>query len=333
MDKSVVVKYKDNLLNNLRLRGEYDAAAGLSKKILLVEGATDQKFIEHIKGNDTRCISVTEFMMARSAFSTSRFHDPEPYNSKVVIITILKHIAYFPEYYDFPKGAEKWPLYGLVDNDYDESNDYAQIIKLFFTDTHDLETLMISTDNDLFTRLEHCNITEDEVKAALYIANQMAAFRQAIRNNGNLSPGLINESDGTIAFEEFTDGNRVVLAKLLQHINSKTEKPLSREKLKKTRELIIKDLKKKLDKEGCWKKSIESFIVTSESDFWMEVNGHDILSAICYINPSVREVFNNQGGHRQNRDFEINLSDKYNYECLKKTKLYTKLQTAGLLSE
>ena len=333
MDKSKVIKYKDNLLNNLRLRGEYDAASGLRKKVLLVEGATDQKFIERVKGVDVRCLSVTDFMRARSAFSTSRSPAQEPFNSKVVITTILKHIAFFPEYYDFPKGAEKWPLYGLVDKDFDDSNDYARITKLFFTDTHDIETLMISTDSELLTRLDQCGITADEVKAALYIANQMSAFRQAIKNNGNLSSGLIYSSDGTIAFEEFTDNNMVDLPKLLQYINSKSENPLSKEKLKKTRESIIKDLKKKLDKEGCWKKSLDSFAITADSDFWMDVNGHDVLSAICYKNPNVREVFINRGGYSKNRDFEFALSEAYDYECLKKTKLHTKLQAAGLLKE
>ena len=333
MDKTEITKYKDNLLNNLRLRGEYDAAAGLRKKVLLVEGTTDQKFIEHVKGTDTRCLSVADFMRARSAFSTSRTPAPAPYNSKVVITTILKHIAWFPDYFDFPKGAETWPLYGLVDNDFDDCSEFARVTKLFFTDTHDLETMMIATDSELLTRLKQCSISSDDVKAALYIANQLAAFRQAIKENGNLSPGLINASDGTIAFEEFTDGNMVNLAKLVQYINSKADNPLSREKLKKTREAITKALKKKLNKEGFWKKSLESFAVTTDSDFWMDVNGHDVLSAICYKNPSIREVFINQGGYSQNRDFEFALSEAYDYDCLKKTKLYTKLQEAGLLKE
>jgi len=333
MDKSEVIKYKDNLLNNLRFLGEYDVAVGLRKKVLLVEGATDQKFIGHIKGADTRCLSVADFMRARSAFSTSRSPAPAPYNSKVVITTILKHIAWYPDYFDFPKGAETWPLYGLVDNDFDDSNEYARVTKLFFTDTHDLETLMMATDKDLLTRLKQCSITADEMKAALYIANQMAAFRQTIKDNGNLNPGLINTSDGTIAFEEFTDGNMVDLAKLLQYINGKSENTLSKEKLKRTRESIIKDMKKKLDKEGRWKKSLESFVVNADSDFWMDVNGHDVLSAICYKNPSVREVFINQGGYSQNRDFEFALSETYDYDCLKGTKLYAKLQAAGLLKE
>lgn len=335
MDKSEVTKYKDNLLNRLRFIGEYDVAIGLRKKVLLVEGTTDQKFIEHIKGDNTRCLAVADFMRARSAFSTSRSPSSAPYKSKVVIITILKHIAYFPEYYDFPRGAEKWPLYGLVDNDFDDSNDYARVTKLFFTDTHDLETMMIATDIGLLTRLKECNITVEEVKIALYIANQLAAFRKAIRNRNDeiLKAGLINAADGTIEFKAFTVGDKVDLAKLLEYMSKKLAKPLSKEKLKKTRDAISKDLKKQLDKEGFWKKPLNSFVVNYDSDFWMDINGHDILSAICYIKPRVREVFINQGGYNQNRDFEFALSAAYDYGCLKTTKLYTKLQVAGLLKE
>ena len=333
MDKAEIIKYKDNLLNNLMFLGEYDTASGLRKNVLLVEGFTDQKFIEHIKAVNTRCLAVADFMRARSAFSTSRSPVLVTYNSKVVITTILKHIACFPEYYDFPKGAEKWPLYGLVDSDYDDSNEYARVTKLFFTDTHDLETLMIATDNGLLSRLKECNITEADVKVALYIANQMAAFRQAITDNGTLNAGLIQAADGTIEFESFTEGDKINLAKLLEYISKKSKKPLSREKLKRTREAIVKDLKKQLDKEGFWKKTLESFIVSPDGDYWMELNGHDILSAICYKNPKAREVFSNEGGYRQNRDFELALIEEYDYDCMKKTKLYTKLQTAGLLKE
>lgn len=333
MDKAEITKYKDNLLTNLRFLGEYDEARGLRKKVLLVEGVTDQKFFGHIKSSDTRCVAVADFMRARNAFSTSRTSEISLYNSKTVITTILKHIAFFPEYYDFPKGAEKWPLYGLVDNDFEDSSAYARITKLFFTDTHDLETLMLSTDKELLTRLERCNITVNEVKTALYIANQMAEFRLAIRKHKPLNPALISSPDGTIDFAAFSEGNKIILSRLLDYINSKMDQPLSREKMKRIRDVIVKDMKKKIDKEGCWKKQLEAFVIKEDSEFWMDINGHDILSAICYINPTVREVFANRSGYKQNREFEITLTESYDYSCFNKTKLYAKLQNAGLVKE
>ncbi len=333
MDKAEVVKYKNNLLTNLRLRGEYDAAAGIKKKVLMVEGKTDFTFIEPIKSDDTRCLSVADFMKARNAFSTSKTGKQEKYNSKEVIITILKHIAYYPEYYDFPKGAEKWPLYGLVDNDFDNGNALTRVTKLFYTDTHDLETLIISTDSELFSKLEQCTISADEVKAALYIATQLAAYRQAIIRNGVLNPSNIMNPDGTIDYMIFTEDNYINNAILLDYINKKEEKPLPAKKLKKAHKDIINDLKKLLDKDGRWKKSFDSFEITDDSDFWMDINGHDVLSAICYKNRDAMESFDNESGYKYNRDFELALIGVYNYECFKKTMLYKKLESAGLLKQ
>ena len=333
MDKAIVVKFKDYLLNNLKMHGEYDAAAGLRKKVLMVEGTTDKAFFKRIICNDTRCMAVEELMRSKSAFSTSRTPSAFLYNSKVVIITILKHIAYYPEYYDFPRGAEKWPLYGIVDNDFDGMNELTRVTKLFFTDTHDLETLMLSSDMGLLTRLESCIISPDVVKAALFIANQLAAFRQAIKRNGNLTLAGINDPDGTIDYKSFTEGDIIDLTKLLKHINNHSEKPLSNEKIKRIRDSIAKNMHKQLNNEGFWKKSLDSFVVSQDSDFWMDVNGHDILSAICYKMPILREIFNNSSGHDMNRDFEFALSSAYDYNCLKTTTLYKKLKDANLLKD
>lgn len=333
MDNSEIIRYKDNLLTNLKLHGEYDTANGLQNKVLLVEGATDQAFINQIKTQDMRCISVVEFMKTRSAFSTSSSSIPTRYNSKEVIITILQRISQFPEVFDFPKGAETWPLYGLVDNDFDTASSFTRVFKLFFTDTHDIETLLLSTDCNLLTRLEQCSLNENEVKTAYYISVQLSEFRQAIIRNGTVNHGVIYNTDGTIDFKAFTNGDRINLSSLMTYINCRLQNPLSREKLKRTRDHIAADLKKLLNKDGLWKKSFDSFSVSKSDDFWMGVNGHDILSAICYVNPNIRKVFINEGKYSQNRDFEMALSAKYDYSCLKGTKLYVKLREAELIRE
>lgn len=102
----------------------------------------------------------------------------------------------------------------------------------------------------------------------------------------------------------------------------------------KIQEAIKQDLKELIDKDGYWNKDLENFSYNKDSELWMIVNGHDILSAICYINLSAKRAFNKQGVnrlHKLNRDFELALSAAYNYDCLKMTKLYRKLQDAGLL--
>ena len=328
MDRAEIIKYKDYLLNNLRLSGEYDAALGLKKNVLMVEGKTDEAFVKRIVCPDTRCLPVVELLKARNAFSTS---PPAKVNHKEIITTILQRISMFPEAFDFPKGAEKWPLYDLVDNDFGTEASFSRVSKLFFTDTHDIETMMLSTDPELLTRLRGCSISLEETNRALYLAMQLSAFRQAIADNGTLSQSAISNSDGTIDFSKFSEEDRISLPKLIDHLNSQTDSPLSREKLKRTREKIAASMKKLLDKDGLWKKPFSSYTVEQDDPVWMEINGHDVLSAITYVNETAKEVFSNAAGYAKNRDFEFALSESYDYNQLKKTKLHKKLSDNGLI--
>ena len=78
---------------------------------------------------------------------------------------------------------------------------------------------MLSTDSSLLFRLVQCNIANDEVIAAFYIAKQLSAFRQAISNNGTLNIARINSSNGTIDFEAFIEENKISLVKILTENN------------------------------------------------------------------------------------------------------------------
>ena len=115
------------------------------------------------------------------------------------------------------------------------------------------------------------------------------------------------------------------------HMNNKLKKSLSKERLKKTQDKIVKDMGKQVDDEGLWKNPIDSFAVDADSEVWKVVNGHAVLSAICYLNSKAKEEFGNQKGHGLNRDFEFALSEAYDYICFKNTTLYKNLHTAGLL--
>ena len=117
--------------------------------------------------------------------------------------------------------------------------------------------------------------------------------------------------------------------KMVDHINARIEAPLSREKLKKTKEKLAKNVKRYLDKNGEWKESFEDFSCGEE--YWRRVNGHDLLSAIRYVNKSARECFSNEMRYSQNRDFELALSKAYDYECFKNTELYGKMNDVGLI--
>ena len=63
----------------------------------------------------------------------------------------------------------------------------------------------------------------------------------------------------------------------------------------------------------------------------MDINGHDILSALCYKNPLAQKLFNDKNFHKLNRNFETALIEEYDYDCFKKTFLFLKLREAQFL--
>lgn len=202
---------------------------------------------------------------------------------------------------------------------------------------------MISTDIEMFTRMKQIQLTNDELKTALYIANQMSAYRQAIKQAisqkikqsnkpvQGVDLSIINELDGTVNFGEFVEDKKIILIRLVNYLNTHSNSASSRSGIKITANSIAKLMKKHLNNSGEWKKSIDSFDISDSSDIWMKMNGHDILSAICYVNPLANEIFSSSGSYSLNRSFELALSDAYNYENLKRTKLYSELITAGLI--
>ena len=330
MVNAEINKCKNYLLNNIKLHNDYDAASGLKRPYLMVEGKTDEAFITRVLIPEARCLPVVEFMRAKNAFSTS---PPPKVNYKDVITTILKQISFFPDVFDFPSGAEKWPLYGLVDNDFGTERDFTRVTNLFFTDTHDIETLMLSTDLMILTRLSSCSISEDETKRAVYLATQLAAFRKEIADDDVFNIRSINGPDGTVDFSAFTEGDRINLFRFTEHVNNNTNPPISKEKLKRQQAKIMSRMKKHLDKEGMWKKSYTVFEMPKDDPLWMEINGHDVLSAIKYINETAKKAFSNISGYAFDRTFEFALSKAYNYETFRSTRLYNKLLGKGLILE
>lgn len=88
-------------------------------------------------------------------------------------------------------------------------------------------------------------------------------------------------------------------------------------------------MKKYIDAHGVWKKTIDSFDADAIPDFWSITNGHDILSAVRYVNPKAMICFQSQG-FSQNRSFEIALCKAYDLACFTSTHLYQSLFNASL---
>ena len=278
------------LLANLMVYQDYTATPGLKKRVLLVEGATDKAFIDRISDKKTtRCVTVEEFCKKRN----SLVNEPNrsSLNAKEVIITCVKHLAAYPDIYDFPREAISWPLFGLVDNDFESAQTYSRYSKLFFTDTHDIETEMFSTDLEMLMRIRNCGITKQEITNALFLAYQLSILKQAL-NTMKIDYHNLNSDDGTVPYEKFTTALEIDLAAFLNHICNYS---LASGKKQELLTQLLKKTKKYYGKDGKWKNQIVEFDEKKIDDFWMQVNGHDILSALCYLNENAKNMFHTGG--------------------------------------
>ena len=319
MDIKSVERAVNMLAGTLHMRMDFNSFNTGKQKLLIVEGQTDEKFIKGHLRDDVVC------MVANKAFGTGNGFAPKPtINNKRAIIEVVYGLSVLPAIIKCPKGSEKWSVYGMIDMDFDDEGSHSNTSKLFVTDTHDLETLMILTDGGLFQRIKKCAISTDDTQKALFMAYQMGKIRQLISDEISIEP--ISSGKREVVYSSFfSEDYKVSIGAVISYINQNTEEPLSAAKEKKLVSRLLKDksIKKCLSQEGFWKDNLESFDIQKTDDFWNVVNGHDILSLLRHINDDARRIFKKSSMYSLNREFEMALIEAYNPSNFKKTKIYS----------
>lgn len=318
MNLEAINKSINMLLANISMKYDYASFVEGEKRLLIVEGRTDEKFVEPIIDRDVVCI------VANKAFA-SRGFDEQIANSKNAIMQVVYGLSRIPVLIKCPKEILQCSIYGMVDKDYDEGfEEYLNTSKLFVTDTHDLETLMISTDKDLFSKLEHCSVTDEEVANALHMAYQLGVLKSVLYNyTRELSFKDIHNHYDKV-FSECLINVKSLIGVLNQLNGSILSKGKEQSLLKKV--LSDRDLKKKIDKNGRWKEQFKLPSADDRSGFWDIVNGHDVLSALRFHNKTLSSIFSNQNNYALNRDFELALIEKYDYLMLRDTSLFRSMK-------
>ena len=315
-------EYLNQLKTNVSMKLNYLSFKNSCARILIVEGQTDKAFIEKIRDGSVECL------IANKAFETTDKSKESHFNSKEAIIQVVCGMEKFSMVLKVPQELNAFHIYGMVDLDYDSPQEaYYSASKLFVTDTHDLETLILSTDSEVLHRLEDCILTDEDIKKALTLAYQLALTREIIERE--FVPGLdttwINGGgEKEIDYDCIITDNHIDISKLINYLNDKSNNLLSSAKKKKLCEKVVSDkrLKKKLDKNKEWKDSWEKTEISDCPEIWEMVNGHDILSVLRYISKSAADKYNNKGSYRLNRDFEFDIIGNYDYLALRTTKLY-----------
>ncbi len=322
------------LFDNIHFKLDCNKYINQKRKLLIVEGSTDEKFIDPIKRQTVDCVVASKVFRSNAAFSTTQ---NKSVNCKDAIYKLIVGISDYPSpFITYEKDIDKWDLYGLIDRDNEDLDLSRPISRLLVTDTHDLETLMMSTDDGLLFRLDGCIIPQDDIDKACFLANQLSLSRSLLRgyyDKDSFDSHKLSFGSNNVDFSMIFDADRINLQKLINYVSTNSAKPLLMSKRRKIYESvkISKQGKKLFDADGKWKGSLSDFSAKRPVDFWLTVNGHDILQLLMFVNENVCYCFGNKDGIGLNRSFEIKLIDNYDYSNFIKTELSNKMKSVELI--
>ena len=316
-----------------KFKTDYTAYANKTRKLLIVEGVTDEAFIKKIKKDTVDCIVANNVFNSDTRFRTT---PTEPINCKNAIVKVIYGISHFPSpFIAYPDDLDKWDLYGLVDLDCDEIGVAQHTPRLFITDTRDLETLILYSDEEVWDKLDKCEISESDIKQSFFVAYQLSEVRALLAEHHDMEKfNLRAVSCGSrrLDFDAFVKENKISLMDIIKYIAKESGEALSAEKMKRMFAGIVgsKNGKKRFDAEGIWKQDISSFDISRTSDFWTSINGHDVLQLLQYYNSDACRAYNCKSDGL-NRKFEFALIAAYDSSCFSKTKLHAKMKASGLV--
>ncbi len=297
------------------------------QKAFIVEGFTDEEFINRVKKSNIFVFSIGDYINARAEMLNNS-------NAKVAILDIFQRLQ-APSFFNFPPGCGQWEIYGLIDRDYGDDTQNCLRPRLFITDTHDIETLILFTDSEAVNRIKKFRVSTDAYRNVLHLAYQLACYRHALYKMENKKIDLkdLSSSDGTINYSAFVDNDTINPTKLLKMLYLKRDNQMPKKALNRLVQSIQNDrkIKKNFDKNGLWRMKKESFSTDQVEDFWQFVRGHDILSAICFYDLSAKAAYRDTGGYKINREFEKDLVAVYDISLFSRTELFNKMKEADLL--
>ncbi len=328
-----IQKLVNLLAVHVKFKLDYRAFLNKERKLLIVEGKTDQDFIKKVQSETVDCIVAANVFKSNAQFRTS---DTGKVNCKNAIVIIITGISHYPSpFIQYPEKMDEWDTYGLVDKDCEELQFQRPTPRLFITDTHDLETLLLSTDDELLSRLKECKISKEDIERAYFIAYQLAETRTLLDDyHEELDLRVLSGGSSDIRFYEFLENDRININRLISYISSNSKEPLSGARIKKLCSNVCrsKSGKKLYDATGLWRHSLSDFISNIPADFWDEVNGHDILQLLMFINETAFAAFGDSQGYTLNRSFEMSLIAAYEYSNFSKTNLKKRMIQEGLLT-
>lgn len=272
-----------------------DMAKYKPKYYIYVEGRTDKTFYSKvIRVSDVICKSVEEATRSDLAFRDRNS------NKKTIIFN-----------FGFNSSASP-PSYGIVDRDYENKQSSFGV---FYTDTRDLESMLIYTDKNLYQKLG-CLLGYDDIKKALFMAYQWGYMKQqfSLFHYENLG-------DVLLGIEKcFNESCQINIVQMREHIKQVSSACPSSGDIKR----FAKNDKNITDNR--WNQNFDVIDFETDLSVWAFINGHDFIYFLKATNESVNKKYGSQ-----NYSLEYAIIENYDIDCFKSTRLYQFMMNANLV--
>lgn len=320
LETDLYIKY---LLGVIKLRSDYQLFLNNKKNLLLVEGQTDSTFISHYLNGKTDAVIVGD------GYLDIKGRKQSVANCKNIIVSTVKSITRSETSLSMKINPEI--VKGMIDKDNDEESIYADVKNLFVTDTHDLETMLISSDPDLFAKIEECNILDEDIERAIFMAYQIGYVRKYLNKVLTVKLSFKNISPGRniIDYAAFFSNDKLNIGEIIDYLNSGPYYYILKSKVESIKESVIwsEDFRHVTNSEGVWNEDMYEFQERFTYELWNVINGHDVLSLLRFVNPSTEKAF---GGYTF-RYFENAIIKAFDYSKYKKCEMYKRMKEAELI--
>ena len=273
--------------------------------VLLVEGGTDEFFVSRLKIQNFECIAISDVKTAEEKLMQSYYNynkekqiDKKRNARRDVLNTVdvlndkYKHIAKF---------------YGLIDKDF--TTDTSDKI-ILVTPTHDLETLLLSTDDKIFDE----NIKE-AYEISIHVAYLIGKVEKYLQDHGKIYRKLQDNDYGDI----------IPIQKRNLGLND------VRFLIELTDFEILLDKSIDENNDNLWRirTDVSNYISNIEidsygnDDIYDIANGHDIANIMKLLcEEDIDRFVRSYNARAHDRDVEFAIIAKYNMNNFRNTPLY-----------
>ena len=290
-------------------------------KLVLVEGSQDYRLFKRVgtKGN-VKFLDIDRFV---NDYIRGYFNSNDNSHKKR-ILHVMSNWRIDGRLF---KHVNDLNMYAVVDRDYDDEFPVGKYDRVFSSDAHDLETMLLKTDDELNEKIISLLSSNELLNVAKYMVYQIAIIKKCLHgSNIKVNYNKIKSSDVALFFDDIKLNVKKYVNYLVNNCSSASNFKSSLNK-SAIHSALLKGLKKEVDNDGNLRIKITDFTNKQPKDFWEIINGHDFLQIILYLNKK-----NNSTKELEEKSrFEYFLIDNYNCGKLKNDPLYDKLKSVNII--